>query len=96
MTTPSVRERIEKASMEYAEGMHPEFEDLDVIGPRSDSTFDHKEGAEFGYCLAIKMLRSEEAEEKPKPFNWNFVIEKTFDTGQGWATWLEEKLNERP
>jgi hypothetical protein len=84
MTTPSVRERIERASKNY--------EDSYVIGPQDTSAYDYRKGAEFGYRLAIEMLRSEEAEEKPKPFNWNFVIEKTFDTGQGWATWLEEKL----
>lgn len=49
------------------------------------------EAAQYGYALAIQRLRSEEAQNKPRKAGTQFEFEKTWDTGEGWADWLEQQ-----
>ena len=91
----------EEAGANYATEMHR-------LDPKSDLTkiggvaHDFVRGAEWEAKhgdiaqktieRVLGLLRSEEAEHKPRIAGSQFEFEKAWDNGQGWADWLEARL----
>jgi hypothetical protein len=52
----------------------------------------YEDGAREERARILGMLRSEEAENRPRKAGTQFEIEKMWDTGKGWADYLEKEL----